>query len=69
MVEKSCLGKYMDVRNKLICMRSEEVMVKALKILEKELTNEEFLIYLQAITKRAGSVKELREKTKGLSFG
>ena len=50
-------------------MRSEEVMVKALKILEKELTNEEFLIYLQAITKRAGdSVKELREKTKGLSL-
>jgi hypothetical protein len=50
-------------------MRSEEVMVKALKILEKELTNEEFLIYLQTITKRAGdSVKELREKTKGLSL-
>ncbi len=43
-------------------------MVKALKILEKELTNEEFLIYLQAITKRAGSVKELREKTKGLGL-
>jgi len=50
-------------------MRSEEVMVKALKILEKELTNEEFLIYLQAITKRAGdSVKELRESTKNLSL-
>ena len=49
-------------------MRSEEVMVKAWKILEKELTNE-FLIYLQAITKRAGdSVKELREETKGLSL-
>ena len=49
-------------------MRSEEVIVKALKILEKELTNEEFLIYLQAITKRAGgSAKELREKSKGLS--
>jgi len=29
----------------------------------------EFFIYLQAITKRAGdSVKELREKTKGLSL-
>lgn len=50
-------------------MRSEEVMVKALKILEKELTNEEFLIYLQAVTKRAGnSVKELREKTKDLTL-
>ncbi len=61
---------YIDVRNKLICMGSEEVMVKALKILEKELTNEESLIYLQAITKRAGdSVKELREKTKGFKFG
>ena len=44
-------------------------MVKALKILEKELTNEEFLIYLQAVTKRAGnSVKELREKTKDLTL-
>ncbi len=32
-------------------MRSEEVMVKALKILEKELTNEEFLILLQALQK------------------
>ena len=50
-------------------MRSEEVMLKALKILEKELTNEEFLIYLQTITKRAGdSVKELREKTRDLSL-
>jgi len=50
-------------------MKSEEVMLKALKILEKELTNEEFLVYLQAITRRAGdSVKELREKTKGLSL-
>jgi len=48
-------------------MRSEEVMLKALKILEKELTNEEFLIYLQTITKKTGdSVKELREKTKKL---
>jgi len=44
-------------------------MLKALRILEKELTNEEFLIYLQTITKRAGdSVKELREKTKGLAI-
>lgn len=53
----------------MICMRGEEVMLKALKILEKELTNEEFLIYLQTITKRAGdSVKELREKTRDLSL-
>ncbi|HDH45260.1 MAG TPA: hypothetical protein ENG66_07770 [Thermococcus sp.] len=50
-------------------MRSEEVMLKALKILEKELTNEEFLIYLRTITKRAGdSVKELRERTRDLSL-
>jgi len=50
-------------------MRSKEVMLKALKILEKELTNEEFLIYLQTITKKAGnSVKELREKTRDLSL-
>jgi len=50
-------------------MESEKVMVKALKILEKELTNEEFLIYLQTITRRAGnSVKELREKTKYLDL-
>ena len=45
------------------------MMLKALKILERELTNEEFLIYLQAITKRAGnSVKELREYAKNLSL-
>jgi len=44
-------------------------MLKALKILEKELTNEEFLIYLRTITKRAGdSVKELRERTRDLSL-
>lgn len=50
-------------------MKSEKVMVKALKILEKELSAEEFLIYLQTVTKRVGnSVEELREKTKNLSL-
>lgn len=50
-------------------MKSEKVMIKALKILEKELSAEEFLIYLQTVTKRAGdSVVELREKTKNLSL-
>jgi len=50
-------------------MKSEEVMVKALKILERELSSEEFLIYLQTITERTGdSVKELRDKTGNLSL-
>ena len=50
-------------------MKSEEVMVKALKILERELSSEEFLIYLQTITERTGdSVKELRDKTDNLSL-
>ena len=44
-------------------------MIKTLKRLEKEHTNEEFLIHLQAIARRAGdSVKELREATKGLGL-
>jgi len=34
-------------------------MVKALKILKRELTNEEFAIYLQQITKRSGDSKFL----------
>jgi len=46
-----------------------KVMIKALKILKREHTNEEFAIYLQQITKRSGdSVEELREKTKNLSL-
>ena len=50
-------------------MIKKEVMAKALEILKRELTNEEFAIYLQQITKRSGdSVKELREKTKNLSL-
>jgi len=50
-------------------MNVEEVLTKAFKILRKELSAEEYLIYLQAITPRMGdSVKELREKTKDLSL-
>ncbi len=50
-------------------MIKKEVMAKALEILKRELTNEEFAIYLQQITKRSGdSVEELREKTKNLSL-
>jgi len=50
-------------------MKGEEVMVKALRILKRELTNEEFAIYLQQITRRSGnSVEELREKTKDLTL-
>lgn len=50
-------------------IKSKDVMVKALNILKRELTNEEFAIYLQQITKRSGdSVEELREKTKNLSL-
>ena len=47
----------------------EEVVSKALKILRRELTDEEFLLYLQAITPKKGdSVKEIEEKTKDLTF-
>jgi len=50
-------------------MNIEEVVTKAFKILRKELSAEEYLIYLQAITPRIGdAVKELREKTKDLSL-
>lgn len=50
-------------------MNVEDVVTKAFKILRKELSAEEYLIYLQAITPRMGySVKELREKTKDLSL-
>lgn len=50
-------------------IRSEEVMVKALSILKRELTSEEFAIYLQQITERSGdSVEELREKTENLTL-
>jgi len=47
----------------------EEVVTKAFRILRRELTDEEFLIYLQTITPKKGdSVKEIKEKTKDLSF-
>ena len=50
-------------------MNVEEVITKAFKILRRELSAEEYLIYLQAITPRMGDVvKELREKTKDLSL-
>jgi hypothetical protein len=50
-------------------MNVEEVVTKAFKILRKELSAEEYLIYLQAITPRMGdAVKELREETKDLSL-
>ena len=50
-------------------MNVEDVVTKAFKILRKELSAEEYLIYLQAITPRMGdAVKELREKTKDLSL-
>ncbi len=41
-------------------IKGKDTMIKALKILKKELTNEEFAIYFQQIVKRSGdSVKEL----------
>ena len=50
-------------------MNVDDVVTKAFKILRKELSAEEYLIYLQAITPRMGdSVKELKEKTKDLSL-
>ena len=50
-------------------MIKSEIMAKALEILKRELTNEEFAIFLQHIVKRSGdSVKELREKTENLSL-
>ena len=50
-------------------MIKSEIMVKALEILKRELTNEGFAIFLQHIVRRSGdSVKELREKTENLSL-
>ena len=47
----------------------EEVFDKAMKILKRELSSKEFLIFLQAITPESGdSVKELKEKTKNLTM-
>jgi hypothetical protein len=50
-------------------MNVEDVLTKVFKILRKELSAEEYLMYLQAITPRMGdAVKELREKTKKSSL-
>ena len=50
-------------------MNVEEVITNLLGILRKELSAEKYLIYLRAITPRRGDVvKELSEKTKGLSL-
>ena len=47
----------------------EEVFDKAMKILSKELSSRELMIFLRAITpKRGDSVKELREKTEDLTL-
>jgi hypothetical protein len=49
--------------------KSVSVVKKALDILKNELSREEYLTYLQAITPRIGNAtKELRDKTKGLSL-
>ena len=45
-------------------MEARSVMNKAFDILKKELSVEEYLIYLQAIMPRVGdATKELRDKT------
>ena len=46
-----------------------KVLEKVFNILKKELSKEEYLIYLQAITPRIGdATKELRELTKKMSL-
>jgi hypothetical protein len=46
-----------------------KVMEKVFNILKKELSKEEYLIYLQTITPRIGdATKELRELTKKMSL-
>jgi len=50
-------------------METRAVMNKAFDILRKELSVEEYLIYLQAITPRVGNAtKELRDKTEIMSL-
>ncbi len=47
----------------------EAVMKKALSILKSELSREEYLTYLEAITPKVGdATKELKDKTKVLSL-
>jgi len=48
---------------------TEEVFDKAMKILKRELSSREFLLFLRAITPKEGdSVKELEEKTRDLTL-
>ena len=47
----------------------ESVMKKALDILKNELSREEYLLYLEAITPKIGdATKELRGKSKSLDL-
>jgi hypothetical protein len=47
----------------------ESVMKKALDILKNELSREEYLLYLEAITPKIGdATKELRDKSKSLDL-
>jgi len=49
--------------------RQTEVMKKVENILKKHLTREDYLTYLELVTKQVGdSVIELREKTKDLTI-
>ncbi|MBT9166269.1 MAG: hypothetical protein DDT25_00952 [Chloroflexi bacterium] len=50
-------------------MEGVNVLEKALGVLKRQLSAEEFLTYLQTITPRVGdATKELSEKTAGLSL-
>ena len=49
--------------------KAPKVMEKVFNILKKELSKEEYLVYLQAITPRIGdATKELRELTKKMNL-
>ncbi len=48
---------------------SEEVLKKAIRILERELSSRELLEFLQIVTPKTGdSVRELEEKTRNMKF-
>jgi hypothetical protein len=50
-------------------IEAPKVMEKVFNILKKELSKEEYLVYLQAITPRIGdATKELRELTKKMNL-
>jgi len=52
-----------------IAAEAPRVMEKVFNILKKELSKEEYLIYLQAITPRMGdATRELRELTKKMNL-